>query len=226
MRINQQRMASDIDRLITRLSRLVKDEEDRIRVARVIQALDDRYGLAEKIAKEAGTAEIIEQLLDRLFRAYGDLSNIQGKRILDIACGSNTSKAPTIVHVRTPFRVKAIRSQSMGAYTAQFEPWFCRILLALGADAVGIDIGDLEGEAFEHYRVDLGREEALSFLPSHSFDAVQDSRLFGSPEFTAQFRVWSGRLKVAAEIRGQELRLLKESGIVIHSDAENLLDKK
>ena len=219
-------MASDLDRLIASLSRLVKDEEDRIRIAHVIQALDDHYDLSKKIANEPGIEEIVEQLLDRLVRAYGHLSDVRGKRILDIACGSNTSKAPTIIHIHTPFRVKKIRTRDTGAYTAQFEPWFCRILLALGANPVGVDIGDLEGEPFEHYRVDLGREGALNFLPSHSFDAVQDSRLFGSPEFTAQFRVRADRLKVAEEIRNQERRLLKEGGMVIHSDAGGLLGRR
>jgi hypothetical protein len=219
-------MAHDAERLTVRLSRLVKNEDERVRVAQVVRVLDDCYDLSEKIENEAGTGEIIEQLFGRLVRAYGHLSSVQGKRILEIACGSNTSKAPSIIHIRTPFRVKKIRNQNTGGYTAQFEPWFCRILLALGAEPVGVDIGDLEGETFEHYRVDLGREGALDFLPSHSFDAVQDSRLFGSPEFTAQFRDRADRLKVAEEIRNQERRLLKEGGTVIHSDAEGLLGNK
>jgi len=57
----------------------------------------------------------------------------------------------------------------------------------------------------------------------HSFDGIQDSRLFGSPEFTAQFPNQADRLKVAQEIRRQEKRLLKTNGIVIHSDADALL---
>ena len=108
-------------------------------------------------------------------------------------------------------------------YTAQFEPWFCRILFELGATPVGVDFGDLEQEAFIHHRVDLGKEGALDFLPDHSFDAVQDSRLFGSPEFTDQFRNQADHLRVAQEIRRQEQRVLKSTGIVIHSDAEGLL---
>jgi hypothetical protein len=89
----------------------------------------------------------------------------------------------------------------------------------LGAIPVGIDFGDLEHEDFEHYRVDIGKTGALDFLPNQSFDAVQDSRLFGSSEFTAQFPNPADRLKVAQEIRRQEQRLLKADGIVIHSDA-------
>jgi hypothetical protein len=94
----------------------------------------------------------------------------------------------------------------------------------LGAEPVGIDFGALTGERFEHYHADLTRLGALDFLPSHSFAAVQDSRLFGSPEFTALLPDRSERLKIAQEIIDQEQRLLKKGGITIHSDAAHLLE--
>jgi hypothetical protein len=206
------------DRLIAKLNRLWKDEQDRILVANTIRALDTRYDLTRKIRKEPGVKDILVQMFGRLANVFKRLSDVQNKKILDIACGSNTSKAPASLFIDTPFGKKT-RGKSSEGYTAQFEPWFCRILLELGADPVGIDFGDLESEAFVHYRVDLGKIGALDFLPDHSFDAVQDSRLFGSPEFTAQFPNKADRLKIAQEIRRQEQRLLKANGIVIHSDA-------
>lgn len=191
-------------------------------MAELIAALDDKYDLGAKIGREAGVQEIVEQMLGRIASAFGTSSQVRGKRILDIACGSNTSRAPSSIYINTPFGEKRIGRPKKG-YTAQFEPWFCRILLELGANPVGIDFGDLEGEAFEHYRVDLAERGALSFLPSHSFDAVQDSRLFGSPEFTAKFPNRADRLRVAREIRREEQRLLRADGVVIHSDAKELL---
>lgn len=125
--------------------------------------------------------------------------------------------------MNTPFGERRIHIPSPEGYTAQFEPWFCRLLLEFGAHPVGIDLGNLDGEVFEHYRVDLALPGALNFLPDHSFDAVHDSRLFGSPEFTAQFPNRDDRLKVAEEIWKQEQRLLKDNGIVIHSDARALM---
>ena len=195
------------------------------RISSAVQALDERYDLGNKVEKEPGTLEIILQIFERLIYAYEDLANVSGKRILDIACGSKTSRAPSVIHIRTPFGKKVIRTASTKRFTAQFEPWFCRILLALDAHPVGVDIGDLDGETFEHYRVDLGREGALNFFPDHSFDGIQDSRLFGSPEFTSQFPHRADRLKVAREIRDQERRLLKEGGVLIHSDARDLLER-
>ncbi len=216
-------MTESIRQLITTLSRLAKDREERDSIATTIAALEARYDLSRKMAKEPGVEEIIKQLLGRLEKAFGSLSAVKGKRILDIACGSTTSKAPAAIYIDTPFGEKRISTANTEGYTAQFEPWFCRMLLPMGAQPVGIDFGNLEGEAFEHYRVDLGQPGALDFLPSHSYDAAQDSRLFGSPEFTAQFPNRADRLKVAAEIWRQEQRLLKAGGIVIHSDAANFL---
>jgi hypothetical protein len=210
------------DRLIAKLNRLWKDEQDHFLLANMIRALDTQYDLSRKIANEPGVGEIITQMVGRLANSFGRLSHIQGKRILDIACGSNTSKAPASLYIDSPFGEMSF-GRANRRYTALFEPWFCRILFELGATPVGVDFGDLEHEVFAHYRVDLGKTGALDFLPDHSFDAVQDSRLFGSPEFTAQFPNRADSFKVAQEIRRQEERLLKANGIVIHSDANALL---
>ena len=216
-------MPDKLNRLFTELSRLANTREDKDLIATSLKALDAKYDLSRKIDQEPGLEDIIKQLVGRLYRAYGTLFKLKGQRILDIASGSNTSKAPAFVCVDTPFGEQRIPISTTEGYTAQFEPWFCRILLEFGADAVGIDLGDLDSEKFEHYKVDLGRPGVLAFLPDHSFDAVHDSRLFGSPEFTAQFPNRADRLKIAKEILTQEQRVLKPEGIVIHSDAADLV---
>ena len=164
-------------------------------------------------------------MFGRLANSYKTLSDIQDKKILDIAYGSKTSRAPAslYLYINTPFGKKTIGSKNKG-YTAQFEPWFCRILFELEAYPVGIDFGDLDLELFAHYRVDLGQIGALDFLPEQSFDAVQESRLFGSPEFTTQFPNQADLLKIAQEIKRQERRVLRTDGIIIHSDADSLLN--
>ena len=118
------------DRLIAKLSRLWKDGRDHTSIASTIRALDARYSLNRKIADESGVEEIIKQMFGRLANSFGRLSNIQGKKILDIACGSNTSKAPASLYIDTPFGKVSFGRASKG-YTAQFEPWFCRILFEL-----------------------------------------------------------------------------------------------
>jgi hypothetical protein len=149
------------------------------------------------------------------------LTNVRNKPILDIACGSNSSKLPASSVLGSLFGGRLVHANR--GYTAMFEPWFCRMLFELGAAPVGVDFGNLDGEVFIHYQVDLGKPGALDFLPDHSFDGIQDSRLFGSPEFTVEFPNQADRLKVAQEIVRQERRLLKPNGIMIHSDAMQLV---
>ena len=146
--------------------------------------------------KQSGRTLEIQRLIGRSLRAVTELEKL-GERTIQI--------------------------DSPAGYTAQFEPWLCRLLLEIGAQPVGVDIGDLTGETFEHYHADLGQAGALDFFPSQSVDAVHDSRLFGSPEFTEHFPNRADRLRIAREIRRQEKRILRPAGIVIHSDAEGLV---
>jgi hypothetical protein len=139
------------------------------------------------------------EFVSRLIAAFGSLSGVREQTVLDIACGSNSSRSPVT-----------------GLRTAEFEPWMCRLLVALGGRPVGIDIGDLADETFEHHQVDLGVPGALDFLATRSFDAIHESRLFGSPEFRAAHA--SATARIRREIHRQERRLLRPGGILIHSD--------
>jgi hypothetical protein len=210
-----------LNQVIGKLALLWDDVQERSLLEKTIKALDVQYGLSAKIKEEPGVEEIITQMIGRLAHAFGKLSQLRGLKILDIACGSNSSKAPAMVQVNTPFGKMTLDPPPKG-FTALFEPWFCRMLFELGADPVGVDLGNLDCEKFTHVQVDLGKLGALDILPDQSFDAIQDSRLFGSPEFTAQFPGYKDRLQVAQEIRRQEVRLLTPGGIIIHSDAREL----
>ena len=178
---------------------LGRTPSDRELLGRALRELDVRHRLASKIAAEPNLAAIMTEFVSRLMDAFGPLSTIRGQAVLDIACGSNSSRSP-----------------ATGLRTAEFEPWMCRLLLELGARPVGIDIGDLADEAFVHHRVDLGVPGALDFLATGSFDAVHESRLFGSPEFRAAHGRATERIR--REIHRQERRLLRSGGILIHSD--------
>jgi len=184
-----------------RLVSSTRTRAERTLLARAITRLDERHDLEHKIAREPELVSIIEEFMGRLERAFGSLTRVRGKRILDIASGSNSSRSPTT-----------------GRRTAVFEPWFARLVLELGAEPVALDSGDLAGERFEHHRVDLGRPGALDFLPDASFDGVQDSRLFGSPEFRKAYPRRRDHERVKAEIARQERRVLKRDGVLIHSD--------
>jgi hypothetical protein len=155
--------------------------------------------LLSKIGQEPNLERIVAEFVERLARAFASLSSVGGMRVLDIASGSNSSRSP-----------------ATDRQTVEFEPWMCRLLLELGAQPVAVDMGDLDAERFEHYRVDLGVPGALDFLPDASFDAVHESRLFGSPEFRELYRSQAERVR--NEIHRQEERLLRPGGVLIHSD--------
>ncbi len=173
--------------------------DDRALMRHALAELDARHRLASKIAAEPNLGKIMTEFATRLVDAFGSLSAIRGRAILDIACGSSSSRSPVT-----------------GRITSEFEPWMCRLLLELGAHPVGLDIGDNAGEAFEHHRVDLGVIGALDFLATASFDAIHESRLFGSPEFRSAHGPATQRVR--REIHRQERRLLRSGGILIHSD--------
>jgi SAM-dependent methyltransferase len=181
------------------LTALGRTPSDRELLGRAFRELDLRHRLASKVEAEPNLAAMMTEFVGRLMDAFGPLPTIDGQSVLDIACGSNSSRSPVT-----------------GQRTAEFEPWMCRLLVELGARPVGIDMGDLADEAFEHHRVDLGVPGALDFLVTGSFDAVHESRLFGSPEF----RDAHGRVteRIRNEIHRQERRLLRPGGILIHSD--------
>jgi SAM-dependent methyltransferase len=212
-----------VERAILSRTRLPERKADEGILVESIESLEKHFGLADKIAREPETIEIVQELYDRVVAAYGRLSALAGKRILDLACGSSTSKAPSgMTRILPTIGAGPLRLRRASGYTSLFEPWLCRILVSLGAHAVGVDAGDLDEEGFEHYRLDLGQTGALDFLPRRSFDAVHDSRLFGSPEFTARFAGRGEVLRIAREIAEQEDRVLREDGIVLHSDAHEL----
>ena len=178
---------------------LGRTASDRALLEGALGELAVSYGLASKIEGEPSLIAIIAEFVTRLMDAFSSLSAIHGQAVLDIACGSSSSRSPVT-----------------GRPTAEFEPWMCRLLLELGSHPVGLDIGDLADEAFAHHRVDLGIPGALDFLATGSFDAIHESRLFGSPEFRSAHGPATERIR--REIHRQERRLLRPGGVLIHSD--------
>jgi hypothetical protein len=178
---------------------LGRTASERDMLEHAIRSLDQQHGVGAKLTREPMLREVLAEFVGRLLEAYGELAAVHGQRVLDIASGSNSSRSPATRRI-----------------TVAFEPWMARLLAELGAQPVAVDIGDLDRETFEHYRVDLGLPGALDFLPDASFDAIHESRLFGSPEFRAAYGPSTD--SVRAEIHRQERRLLRPGGIMIHSD--------
>lgn len=105
--------------------------------------------------------------------------DIQGKRILDLGCGAN-QEWERLSELGYRWENERLSNETY-RIDRTFEPWACRALLEMGAEPAGVDIGDLEDEAFEHHQVNLLKEGALKKFPDKSFDAVMMSLLVTSP---------------------------------------------
>lgn len=106
------------------------------------------------------------QLTQVLHAASG---NVEGKRIVDLGCGSTNSGELSDLDL--------------------FHPWLCRTLVELRAYPIGVDIGKLEGEQFEaHGETNLLLSNALDFIPDGSVDIVHSRALFTSPRLYDEFK--------------------------------------
>ena len=126
----------------------------------------------------------------------GNMEHLVGKKVLDLGCGS-------------------YNAENGGK---MFAPHLCRFLWYLGADPVGIDIGDLEIEPFEHYNVDLSQPGALDFLPDDSFDYVHSLNLIDdnpSPTFYASLHGKQTFKDARQQLLSQACRVLKKEGFLL-----------
>jgi len=183
----------------------------------IAKAVCEKYGLHIDEEDKTGILASIQRKLRKTSLVFGGADNIKGKRILDLGCGSSGGTEDIDMHnsdyARNMFGPDATRI---------FEPWYCRALLEVGADPVGIDVGENSNESFEHYGSDLTRKGSLDFLPSKSFDGVWSSAFIGSPQLdkTAGTQDKSKKREIVGELENQISRLLKEDGKRIGLDFE------
>lgn len=127
--------------------------------------LNNAKSILEKdfgMPKTTGMVELMRLQYLRLFLATDGFESIQGKKILDIACGSRTGSPPDGVERRTD----------------NYEPWFARFAQACGADVTGMDRRASAPENYRHMRVDLTNQNdpnGLATLPDESFDIINTS---------------------------------------------------
>lgn len=143
--------------------------------------------------------DLVESRLITVANAFGGLEQLQGKRILDLGCGSRNS---------------ADNRMPGGGMSRVNEPWLCRALHKLGAQAVGVDICDSGGEKFEFHVLDLRRHGAWQALPDRSFDGICSWGLLNSPTLT-KYTSLTDRGAMIAEMMDQIKRLLSPAGKLI-----------
>lgn len=131
----------------------------------IIKVFSEKHHTHRDFFYTAGIEDKLVLTLDDLINALPD-HDIRGKKILDLGCGSTgrTYEANFMNEKR------------------QFEPWVSRILLELGADVTGIDVGKIDEERFTHFNLDLTIDNSLAFIQDESYDAVLALAFYDSPE--------------------------------------------
>ena len=100
----------------------------------------------------------------------------------------------------------------------QFEPHLCRVLHLLGAKPIGIDIGSLEGELFQHYRLNLNSSDSLRDIPDGSIDLANACQLFDSSFLRSRLKINPEELK--RNLLPQLERVLKPGAYFLHWSGE------
>jgi SAM-dependent methyltransferase len=136
------------------------------------------------------------QHIDFLRSAFPDISEVRGKRILDVACGSRNYP------------------DNVGG---RYDPWMARLLVQLGAHPVGVDLSPQHNERFEWYQADLLVSNALAFLPSRSLDAYYICAFPTRKCVEAMFTTGPCWSDVRTEILSHLSRALKPEGRVIRT---------
>jgi len=135
------------------------------------------------------------------------LPDIKGKRILDLGCGNlEKNEESGYDNLRCSFHDDL-----------RFAPTLCRALYTLGADVVGVDLGSLEGEPYEHYRKNLLSSNSLDMLGDFSFDLVHSFGVYTSPYLRKLTRRGDEEsfAMVSHTLRPQLERILKPEGILL-----------
>lgn len=199
----------------------IRPVEEKEIIERLVKELANKYNYDGSLLR-------IKWRFEHVIEKFGGIDNVKGKRILDLGCGHTLDKE--VAEILTKRRKENpqfdIDQESYeilvkkGAYdtliegipgSREYEPWLCRALSFLGADPVGIDLGNLDGEEFEHYQIDLSKPGALDFLPDKSFDFI-NSEAFGSSPQLEMMTTGEERKEMGQEMKKQVERLLKDGG--------------
>lgn len=177
-----------------------------------IRQLYKKYQLSETDPSRPSITPLLEEYLARTCNAFQKTPDAFAEAditILDIGCGSRTSRDPSTAsdfEDMTPTRM--------------FEPWGGRLLNQLGVNVIGIDQGEQAAELFPIHQLDISKADALHILPDHIADGIVMSRVLGSPEMMMN-TTRDERLALRDNLRVEFDRLLKSEGVIIYSDTNN-----
>ena len=137
-----------------------------------------------------------------LYLAGGKL---EGKRILDLGCGSVATLDNAYGSTKAP----------------DFEPWLCRALHESGVKVIGVDYfspQETSQESFEFHKRNLLEQGALDFIPDKSIDIANARFLFNSPTLLNLYEEKNFMQNIQNVLLPQLERIVKPDGFFIHRE--------
>ena len=195
------------------LARAPDADLTKISTSLVDRILKGQFGFDDFFLFEREREKLIGKLALLLEKLPG--RNLKNKVIIDLGCGYIGGRD------KTPEAKETTETEDPAEKDCRNHPWFCRILYILGARPIGIDIGNMEGEEFQHHRLDLLEDNALRDFPAESADAVIADELFHSARLiemkikNRKLPIKNLRRKLFPQIQG----ILKTKGFYLEEDA-------
>ncbi|MBP7058301.1 hypothetical protein KBB06_03125 [Candidatus Gracilibacteria bacterium] len=189
----------ELDQILLQTLPLESDKQ-KAAIQIVDSILRDRYGFTDFFLFEREREKLIRKLHLLLEQFPG--INLKDKIIVDLGCGNNGGTAEN------------------ADFDSRYQPWFCRILQELGAKPIGIDMGNLDGEPFEHFQEDLAAESPLKTLPPQYADAVFADDFYHSPQLI-EMKIQNRSLDIRnlrQRIFPAIKRVLKSHGFYVEND--------
>lgn len=118
--------------------------------------------------------EVIRGVPFYLSAVFAVVDDVKGKTILDIGCGSKG---------KDTYESKLFTYANAG----RFEPWLARVLHHLGANVIGIDIGESPHEQFSFRQADF-MAEPLPLSPHERVDIALCFNAISSPGLDIKYR--------------------------------------
>jgi hypothetical protein len=152
--------------------------------------------LGKQIDLKYGEESSIGGVISRATYFYVLLGGLEGRKILDLGCGS-------------------VNSRDTGKNRV-FEPWLCRLLHASGARVVGVDWAEQVNEEFESYQINLVEDSSLKIFSNSGFDLTCAFSLFDSPSLCRMYSESSCKeLFNSISSQLEDYKIVREEGFFV-----------
>ena len=178
----------------------------------VLHDLEDelQYHHCPRTPKERFHRILFNAIPDYLACIFAVTTEIEGKTVLDIGCGTTDPAT---------YEGKTYRTHDSNTYA----PWLSRVLNYLGANVIGVDVGINANETFTFRQANF-MTESLPLLPNEQPDIALCFNVISSPELDLRYRHLLGTSfpDIAHAQLLSKLECVMPNGLFIHNRKESL----